>query len=90
MAQALRAGKSVFVEKRLALNNEELESIVAAYVEAEQAGTAPLLMVGYNRRFSEPVCAIQNMLAGRTGPLVMHYRVDAGFSPSTHWIQHPD
>ncbi len=88
--EALRAGKSVFVEKPLALNNEELEAILSAYAEAEQAGMAPLLMVGYNRRFSEPVRAIQRLFAGRTEPLVMHYRINAGFTPRTHWMQHPD
>jgi polar amino acid transport system substrate-binding protein len=90
VAEALRAGKSVFVEKPLALNNEELETILEACAEAERAGTAPLLMVGYNRRFSEPVRAIQKLFAGRTEPLVMHYRVNAGFLPSTNWMQQPD
>ena len=90
VTEALRAGKSVFVEKPLALNNEELEDILSAYAEAEQAGTAPLLMVGYNRRFSEPVRAIQQLFAGRTEPLAMHYRVNAGLTPLTHWMQHPD
>jgi predicted dehydrogenase/threonine dehydrogenase-like Zn-dependent dehydrogenase len=89
-AEALRAGKSVFVEKPLALNNEELEAILGAYAEAEQAGTAPLLMVGYNRRFSEPVRAIQRLFAGRTEPLAVHYRINAGFTPRTHWMQRPD
>jgi predicted dehydrogenase/threonine dehydrogenase-like Zn-dependent dehydrogenase len=90
VAEALHAGKSVFVEKPLALNNEELEAILRAYAEAERAGTTPLLMVGYNRRFSEPVRAIQRLFAERTEPLAMHYRVNAGFTPSTHWMQHPD
>jgi predicted dehydrogenase/threonine dehydrogenase-like Zn-dependent dehydrogenase len=90
VAEALRAGKSVFVEKPLALNNEELETILDAYAEAQRAANAPLLMVGYNRRFSEPVRAIQKLFAGRTEPLAMHYRVNAGFTPSTHWMQHPD
>jgi polar amino acid transport system substrate-binding protein len=89
-AEALRAGKSVFVEKPPALNEEELQSILDAYAEAKRAGTAPLLMVGYNRRFSQPIRAIQKLFAQRTEPLVMHYRVNAGFQPSTHWMQHPD
>jgi polar amino acid transport system substrate-binding protein len=88
--QALRGGKSVFVEKPLALNNEELEAVLSAYAESEQSGGSPLLMVGYNRRFSEPVRAIQKLFAGRTEPLAMHYRVNAGFTPATHWMQHPD
>lgn len=90
VTEALRAGKSVFVEKPLALTSEELEAILSAYAETERAGTAPLLMVGYNRRFSEPILAIQKLFAGRTEPLAMHYRVNAGFMPNTHWMQHPD
>jgi len=90
VAEALRAGKSVFVEKPLALNQEELESVLDAYIDAERAGTAPLLMVGYNRRFSQPILAIGKLFAGRTEPLAMHYRVNAGFMPSTQWMQQPD
>jgi predicted dehydrogenase/threonine dehydrogenase-like Zn-dependent dehydrogenase len=90
VTEALGAGKSVFVEKPLALNYEELANILAAYAEAERSGAAPLVMVGYNRRFSEPVRAIQRLFAGRTEPLAMHYRVNAGFTPSTNWMQHPD
>lgn len=90
VAEALRAGKSVLVEKPPALNPDELEAILSAYDEAERAGAAPLLMVGYNRRFSEPVRAIQRLFVGRTEPLAMHYRVNAGFMPSTHWMQYPD
>jgi len=90
VAEALRAGKSVFVEKPPALSHEELDAILSAYDEAQRAGTTPLLMVGYNRRFSEPVRAIERLFAGRTEPLAMHYRVNAGFTPPTHWMQHPD
>jgi predicted dehydrogenase/threonine dehydrogenase-like Zn-dependent dehydrogenase len=90
VAEALRAGKSVFVEKPLALNQEELDTVLTAYQEAEQAGASPLLMVGYNRRFSEPVRAMQKLFAARTEPLTMHYRVNAGFMPSTHWMQQPE
>jgi predicted dehydrogenase len=90
VSEALRAGKSVFVEKPPALNHEELENILSAYDEAQQSGTVPLLMVGYNRRFSEPIRAIQKLFAGRTEPLAMHYRVNAGFLPPTHWMQHPE
>jgi predicted dehydrogenase/threonine dehydrogenase-like Zn-dependent dehydrogenase len=90
VAEALRAGKNVFVEKPLALNEDELEFILAAYAEAEEAGISPFVMVGYNRRFSEPIRAIQKVFAERTEPLAMHYRVNAGFLPPTHWTQQPD
>ena len=90
VAEALRAGKGVFVEKPLALNQEELESILDAYAEVERAGNAPFLMVGYNRRFSAPIVAIQERFAGRAEPLAMHYRVNAGFLPASHWTQQPE
>jgi predicted dehydrogenase/threonine dehydrogenase-like Zn-dependent dehydrogenase len=90
VTEALRAGKSVFVEKPPALSHEELNGILTAYGDAERAGSAPLLMVGYNRRFSEPIRAIQRLFAGRTEPLAMHYRINAGFMPSTQWMQHPE
>jgi polar amino acid transport system substrate-binding protein len=90
VTDALRAGKSVFVEKPLALNHEELEAILDAYADTEHSGAAPFLMVGYNRRLSAPIVAIQKLFAGRTEPLVMHYRVNAAFLPSTHWMQQPD
>lgn len=90
VTEALRAGKSVFVEKPPALSNEELDAILDAYAEAQRSGAAPFLMVGYNRRFSEPIRAIQRWFVERTEPLAMHYRVNAGFTPSTHWMQHPE
>jgi predicted dehydrogenase/threonine dehydrogenase-like Zn-dependent dehydrogenase len=90
VAEALRAGKSVFVEKPLALNNDQLDAVLEAYGAACQSGVAPLLMVGYNRRFSGPIRAVRRLFAERNEPLVMHYRVSAGFMPPTHWMQHPE
>lgn len=88
--EALRAGKSVFVEKPPALTSEELEMIIQAYGEVQGSGVSPFLMVGYNRRFSEPIRAIQNFFAARCEPLTMHYRVNAGFLPPTSWLQQPE
>ncbi len=90
VTQALRAEKCVFVEKPPALSSDEFEDILAAYAELDRTGRAPLLMVGYNRRFSEPIRAIQRLFDGRTEPLAMHYRINAGFSPPTQWMQHPE
>jgi predicted dehydrogenase len=47
-------------------------------------------MVGYNRRYSEPVREIGRLFAGRTEPLAMYYRVNAGYMPPTHWAQAAD
>ena len=78
----LRAGKHVFCEKPLALTREELAEIRA---EVEQSG-APLLMVGFNRRFAPLAVRMKDFLAGSAEPLVAHYRVNAGFIPPEHWV----
>lgn len=82
---ALIAGKHVFVEKPLALNDAELDSIEKFY--AVDALTKPLLMTGFNRRFSPAVAALQERLRHRSSPLVITYRMNAGFISSEHWTQ---
>ena len=81
---ALRVGKRVFVEKPLAVHAEELEEIEKA---VRESGQTPFLMVGYNRRFSEPVKAVKSFFQGVGEPLAMHYRVNAGYLPLTSWTQ---
>lgn len=80
---ALEAGKAVFVEKPLALNWDELDRVREAYQQAE----SPFLMVGFNRRFAPPIQILKDRIAGRRSPLVMNYRLNAGFIPADHWIQ---
>ena len=85
--RALEAGKNVFVEKPLALTRTELAAIEAFY-----AGRAdgPLLMTGFNRRFSPAVVRLRELLAGRTSPLVANYRMNAGYIPLDHWVHGPE
>ena len=82
-AEALRAGKSVFVEKPLALTLEQLEQVRAALEE-----TGGLLCVGFNRRFAPLVREIKARLGG-AAPLGLSYRVNAGAVPLSHWTQDP-
>ena len=83
-AAALDAGKWVFVEKPLALNEEELGAVMAA------ARNHPgRLLVGFNRRFSPLARRVQEFFAGRQGPLVMTYRVNAAALPADHWVYDP-
>ena len=51
-AEALRAGKHVFVEKPMAIERGELTELVKTIRELQAAGTCPAFMVGFNRRFS--------------------------------------
>jgi predicted dehydrogenase len=84
---ALNAGKHVFCEKPLAMNVQQLRAILEA---VERRTIKPLLMVGYNRRFSPLAKKLREFLSGVSEPLVMNYRVNAGFISADHWIQDPD
>src|SRR3712207_2974428 len=67
VAAALRAGKHVFVEKPLALTVAELAVVEQALAEAP--APAPLLMVGFNRRFAPAVRQVRQFFAGVRAPL---------------------
>jgi predicted dehydrogenase/NADPH:quinone reductase-like Zn-dependent oxidoreductase len=82
--QALAAGKHVFVEKPIALSLDELTRIEQAQ---RAAPGAPLVMVGFNRRFAPQVQKMKAMLDGVTEPKVFVMTVNAGAIPSTHWTQ---
>lgn len=79
---ALKAGKPVFVEKPLAVNQEELDKIKTML--DEKGGS---LMVGFNRRFSKSFRTIKDFFNGNSDPLFINYRVNAGFIPKSHWVQ---
>jgi len=84
--RSLEAGKHVFVEKPLALTWEELSSITATYASLTEPRA---LMVGFNRRFSPALRVLRDRLAGRRSPLMIEYRVNAGYLPLDHWVHGP-
>ncbi len=86
---ALGRGKSVFVEKPLAINHEQLESVRAAYEKALAEGRSPFLMVGFNRRFSPLTEKLKSFFGRRTEPMLVHIRCNAGFIPRSSWVQDP-
>jgi predicted dehydrogenase len=47
-------------------------------------------MTGFNRRFAPLAAQIAGHFAGRTEPLFVHYRVNAGTLPPSHWTQDPE
>ncbi len=85
--RALRAGKHVLVEKPLALTAEEVAALRAFY--ADGAGAKPVLLTGFNRRFSPHAARVKALLAGRTGPATLAYRMNAGPLPREHWVHSP-
>jgi predicted dehydrogenase/threonine dehydrogenase-like Zn-dependent dehydrogenase len=80
--KALRAGKTVFVEKPLAISEDEL-----AAVAQTQAETQGRLLVGFNRRFAPHTRAMVEQLAKRSSPAAVLIRVNAGAIAPDHWIQ---
>ncbi|MBS1789488.1 MAG: bi-domain-containing oxidoreductase [Acidobacteria bacterium] len=80
-AEAVRAGKTVFVEKPLATSEESLAEVVAA---VEQ--TNARVLVGFNRRFSSLSAELKQFVEG-VGALAITYRVNAGEIPRESWIQ---
>jgi predicted dehydrogenase len=131
---ALKAGKDVFVEKPLCLNENELEEIIRTYsalrtphsefdlAHSNDSGHCtgarpcaptlnsdlrdppasllprasnfepriPLLMVGFNRRFAPMARRLKDFVAQIGEPLMMHYRINAGYIPVDHWVQDPE
>ncbi len=92
VCDALRAGKHVFVEKPLALTLDELAAIREAYEAAGAAnpgfGTGqPLLMVGFNRRFSPHAVRMKTLLEAVAEPKCFVMTVNAGAIPPEHWTQ---
>ena len=82
----LEAGKHIFCEKPLCLNEIDLAKIVRAY---EIYGRDLVLMVGFNRRFAPMAVKMKAFLKQIEEPLVLHYRVNTGFIACDHWVNDP-
>lgn len=78
--RALEAGQHIFVEKPLCLNVTELESIAHSYRGQTR------LMVGFNRRFA-PLSRMVKEKLTTASPLVMNFRVNAGYIAPEHWVR---
>lgn len=83
-SKALALNKHVFVEKPLAMNEDELSAVLDAAINSSAQ-----LIVGFNRRFSPLAKQARDFFAGRNAPLSIIYRVNAGRIPKDHWIQDP-
>ncbi|UZE07940.1 bi-domain-containing oxidoreductase [Pseudomonas corrugata] len=88
VSDALRAGKHVFVEKPLAINNVELEEIVSLYGGTD-SGINAQLMVGFNRRFAPHVRRAKLLLQAVKEPKSFIMTMNAGAIPADHWTQDP-
>ena len=79
--EAISAGKSVFVEKPLALNELELEEIVKNY-ELNDVNVS----VGFNRRFSPLAMKMKSALGDSSTPINIVATMNAGFIPKDVWV----
>ncbi|MBN2018301.1 MAG: bi-domain-containing oxidoreductase [Candidatus Cloacimonetes bacterium] len=78
----IKSGKNVFVEKPLAMNEEQLKKIKEIYEKSDVS-----ILVGFNRRFSSHAKKIQEFMQNSGTPLVMNYLINAGAIPPEHWTQ---
>lgn len=79
----LSAGKAVFVEKPAAVNDEELR-VLEEFLEKNPQS---LYCVDFNRSHAPFVSSIAMATASRSTPLMIYYRMNAGYLPQDHWIQ---
>jgi predicted dehydrogenase len=83
VVEALEAGKHVFVEKPLAIDEAGLDAVRAAYANHPDRH----LFVGFNRRFAPHTVALKQRLEQRAQPIAINCLVNAGDIPANTWIQ---
>ena len=79
--EAINAGKSVFVEKPLALNENELDEIIEKYNSKDVN-----VSVGFNRRFAPLAKKMKKTLGSSSTPINIVATMNAGFIPNNIWV----
>ena len=79
--EAMKADKSVFVEKPLALTLEELDEIINEYNQRNVN-----VSVGFNRRFAPLAKQIKKVLGSDNSPMNIIATMNAGFIPANVWV----
>jgi predicted dehydrogenase len=86
VCRALERGRTVFVEKPLALTDEQLGRILAV---VEATGN-DRLHVGFNRRFAPLVTELHARVRPGGGPMAVRYLVNAGRLAAGSWYLNED
>jgi predicted dehydrogenase len=81
---ALQAGKHVFIEKPMALTDEECRQLNQAVRE-----TGKQLTVGFNRRFAPFYVEQKKLLSRRTSPAVVNCRMNSPGLVGSFWAADP-
>lgn len=79
--ESLESGKHVFVEKPLALNQEELDKIAKAHQESGKS-----VNVGFNRRFSPFAAKMKAIVGAGQEPMNVIATMNAGAIPKDVWV----
>ncbi|PZF74198.1 bi-domain-containing oxidoreductase [Taibaiella soli] len=83
VSEVLLAGKDVFVEKPLAINESELNEVITAYQQSKKT-----LNVGFNRRFAPLAQKMKQLISGSENiPSNIIVTVNAGSIPHNNWLQ---
>lgn len=82
---SLRAGKAVFVEKPIAVDDDQLDRLVACHNELAAAGSVPAVGIGFNRRFAPITVRMRELMAPHAGPKSLVLLMNAGALPADHW-----
>lgn len=86
--EALMAGKHVLLEKPLSLDEAGLAAIENFF--ATGTGAKPVLLTGFNRRFSAYAQRLSELTRNRSNPMILNYRMNAGYIPLDHWVHGPE
>jgi predicted dehydrogenase len=81
---ALRAGKHVFVEKPMALTEQECSELYRAVQESGKH-----LTVGFNRRYASSYIRIKQQISKRTAPAVLNCRINSPGIAGSYWMADP-
>jgi predicted dehydrogenase/threonine dehydrogenase-like Zn-dependent dehydrogenase len=86
VCRALETGKAVFVEKPLALTNDELQQVI----DTVAATGNDRLMVGFNRRFAPLLVGMKSRFGQPSGGSVTRYLVNAGPLEADSWYRNEE
>jgi len=99
--EAINSGKHVFVEKPMAVNRGQLTALgsaligkeipedvrtIASFLRTTGYELKTNFMVGFNRRFSPCIQRAKELTLSRINPLIINYRMNAGYIPLSHWV----
>jgi predicted dehydrogenase/threonine dehydrogenase-like Zn-dependent dehydrogenase len=86
ITEALKAGKDLYVEKPLCINEGQLKEIVSTYESLITNNQSPRLMVGFNRRFAPTTQQAIRLLSKIPRPLMITVRANVAYIPADSWV----